>query len=141
MHVQRLNAPLFGLGEAHPARRFLEAFIECRRACVGHEFEGIEQRWWSTLDQRELHFSSYVYQRIAFDVVLDGWLTDLPELTCEEQEVLNSLPAEILRVQECQAAARSAGNSVVIALAQQILDMYKLWVSAIEFRLQELQKR
>jgi hypothetical protein len=42
-YVLKRNKPIFGFPESHPARRFLEAFLECRSLCVGRELEGIDQ--------------------------------------------------------------------------------------------------
>lgn len=141
MHIRRLNAALFGLDATHPAKVFLEAFIQCRRNCVGRELDGIDQRWWSTLDQREMQFSSYAYQRISFDVVLDGWLENAPELTQSEQVTFATLPNEVLRMRECRAAAATAGNAAVVELTGQILEMYALWNLALETRKQQMHQQ
>lgn len=56
MHIHRLNRPIFDLDAEHPARRFLDAFVHCRRCCVGQELAGVDQEWWSSIDMRPRSF-------------------------------------------------------------------------------------
>ncbi|WP_425614315.1 hypothetical protein NA78x_004182 [Anatilimnocola sp. NA78] len=138
MRVYKLNKPLFQSEASHPARRFLEAFVTCRKLCVGRELEGIDQRWQSTVDGRERKFSSYAYEALAFDVILDGWLTDAKGITDSEQVTLNALPAHEQRMRECREAAILGVNTPVVQFTNVVLEMFALWRHAIEYRIGNL---
>src|SRR5690606_21315736 len=88
-HIRRRNAPLFKLPLEHPARKFLQTFIECVGTYAGAELpppygRDVDQRWWSPTENRFLTFSGFVYEHLCFTVVLDGWLTAAPQLTDSE---------------------------------------------------------
>ncbi len=139
MHIRRLNEPLFELDEEHPAREFLEAFIECRRLCIGQELplpfgNGLDQRWWSSIDNKEWTFSGFAYAYLAVDVVLDGWLSSVPYLTESEKLAIERLPRVIALVTECQDAAKADGNDAVLQLAEIAEKALSHWKRCIESR-------
>jgi hypothetical protein len=140
MHVYRLNAPLFELDMRHPARRFLEAFIECRRYCVGKELHGVDQEWWSPSTNRTQTFSSFAYEHLSFDIQLDGWLSDSPSATASERRVLETIPGIRSLMTECQQAAIDEGNDMVIEMVDRVLHMLELWERCIDARLQGKQE-
>ena len=135
MHVYILNKPLFELPQEHPARQFLEAFIECRKRCVGREAEGIDQEWWSDTDNRMRHFSSFAYEHLAFDVVLDGWLSNSRSITDSERAALKGIPYSEALMQECRKAALADANVAVVELIDLVLNMLTLWKQCIYIRL------
>jgi hypothetical protein len=48
MHVYRRNKPIFKFAPDHPARQFLEAFVECGKTCIARELGGVDQEWISS---------------------------------------------------------------------------------------------
>jgi len=139
MHVYRLNRPLFDLADTHPARRFLEAFVECRRTCVGQELpypfgQDCDQEWWSSVDNRTSTFSGFAYTYLSFDVELDGWLSNAPNRTESEKSMLDGIAHMCALMDECQEAARNARNNSVVEMTDTVKDMLKLWKDCIEER-------
>jgi len=137
MHVHRLNAPLFALDIHHPARRFLEAFVDCRTECVGKELDGVDQEWWSDATNRTQAFSSFAYEHLSFDIELDGWLSNVPSLTESEQKVLETISGIQSLMNECRQAAINDRNDIVIELVDKVLHMLQLWKECIDVRLAE----
>lgn len=144
MHIVRLNRPIFGLPESHPAHHFLIAFINCRKGCVGRELDTrnsgqppVDLKWYSDTDSRFWTFSEFAYKALAFDIELDGWLQDMPALTDAEKMTLEASPYLRTLMEECRAAARNDGNSAVLEMVSTVLEMLALWQSCIEARAQK----
>jgi len=139
MRTEELNEPIFDLDDSHPAKRFLDAFIECKSDCVGrqYDFEGqspIEQRWRSASDGRPWTFSGFAYGYLSRDIVLDGFLDNIPYLTESETADAEQLPAMRTLMNECADAARQSGNSEILELTDQVLQMLDLWQQYLSFR-------
>lgn len=135
MHVFKLNKPILEFPADHPARRFLEAFVECRKTCVGREIDGVDQQWFSQAERRARRFSSFAYEWLSFDVELDGWLKNAAARTESEAAALEAIPRMERLVAECKSAAAVDNNSQVVALCDQVLLMARLWAECIHFRL------
>ena len=108
--TEELNAPIFELDDRHPAKRFLEAFIDCLANCVGrhHDWNGqtpIEQEWKSSIDGRVWTFSGFAHAFLSFDIVLDGFLENAPSLTSSETWAAKRLPLLRLMMNECATGA------------------------------------
>ena len=138
MHVRRLNKPIFAFPSDHPARQFLEAFIKCFRECIGRELDDIDQRWFSETDGRICTFSSFAYENLAFDIEMDGWLSGASQITASEQATLSKIPRLVALMEECRPAAIADGNSPVVQMCDQVIELFRLWTAAIKFRLQQL---
>lgn len=136
MHVFRLNKPIFDFAPEHPARRFLEAFVECRTKCVGREIDGVDQEWFSEADMRTHKFSSFAYEWLSFDIELDGWLHDAQEITDSEKRALHGIPQMERLMAECKAAALVDDNSEIVTMCEQVLHTVGLWTECINRRLQ-----
>ncbi|HUT92887.1 MAG TPA: contact-dependent growth inhibition system immunity protein [Thermoguttaceae bacterium] len=136
MHVQRLNRPIFELPDSHPAHRFLRAFIKCRQDCVGREIQNddLDQEWVSDTDGRSWSYSAFAYEYLAFDIVLDGWLSRAQDLTPTERYWLEQLPRWRALQQECKSAALRDGKLMLIPLVDQVLAMLDLWEQCIRAR-------
>jgi hypothetical protein len=135
MYVQEINKSLLALKHDHPARQFLEAFIACRMNCVGKELDGVDQEWFSTLENRRRRFSSVVYEHLAFDVELDGWLKDAQTMTESERQSLGAIRHLDTLVNECLDAAIAENNPPVVSMCREVLDMLGKWKVAIDVRL------
>ena len=129
MQVDRLNREIFNLPESHPARRFLCAFIECRRNCVGRECsdDPIDQEWFSECDRHAWSYSRFAYEFLSFDIVLDGWLTHAEKRTPDEQSWLVQLPRFRQLLNECKSAAECDNNRAIFPVIAQVLRMFELW--------------
>lgn len=134
MHVRRLNRPLFNLPLEHPARRFLESFIACRKHCVGTELWDVDQLWYSQSNSRQMSFSGFAYKYLSFDIELDGWLTNAPELTDSERCYLDGIGQLEVLVQECLDAATKDQNAVVVEMCHEVSKMLVNWRECIEHR-------
>jgi len=137
MHIHRLNKPLFELDVGHPARRFLESFVECRKKCVGRELDGVDQQWWSTTENQIKTFSSFAYEHLAFDIELDGWLSNSTELTDSERAALNAISHIESLMLECRETAQIDNNPVVVELVDLVLYTMELWKHCIRARVPE----
>src|SRR5690606_5595631 len=128
-----LNREIFSLPESHPARRFLQAFMECRRDCVGKEASDspIDQEWQSLTDGKLWSYSAFAYRFLSFDIVLDGWLTLAPKRTANEQRWLSELPRWRTLLSECKHAAEFDENRAILPFIAQVLDMFALWERCI----------
>ena len=143
MSIQDQNKILFSLPSDHPARRFLEEFIDCRELCVAREVgmpdnPPIEQAWDSQIEGRRYAFSSFAYKYLAFDVVLDGWLTNAPDMTDSERDVLDMLPKVRSLLGECHAAAIKERNVAILPLLEKVKNLLDLWEQCITSRLVEI---
>lgn len=135
MHVYELNKPIFQFAPDHPARQFLEAFVECRRTCVGRELDGVDQEWVSGVDGGTHRFSSFAYEWLSFDIELDGWLQQAPGITESEKRMLEAIPRIERFATECKAVAVADNNLEVIAMCDQVFRTTKLWTECIKRRL------
>jgi disulfide oxidoreductase YuzD len=134
MHVQKINKPVFNLSNTHPARVFLDQFIECRIACVGKEIAGIEQEWFSEIKSRKYRFSSFAYEYLSFDIELDGWLKQHEGLTDSERQSILLIPQIEALVDECKMAANNDKNDRILSLCDKIKAMLAAWKDYIAFR-------
>jgi hypothetical protein len=134
MHIYRINKPIFELSAEHPARQFLDAFVQCRLDCVGKELEGIDQEWFSELELRNRSFSSFAYEYLSFDIELDGWLQQMKELTESERQSLKMIPHMEMLIQECRSAALNDNNLAVVAMCDNVKAMLNAWRDYIHFR-------
>jgi hypothetical protein len=141
--VHSLNRPLFELPPTHPAVRALIAHADCRERCVGKEIpwlgkeaEAFDQEWYSEIEVRTLSFSSFAYEFISYDLVLDGWIERKPGLSADEKCILESLPKLRGLMDECEVAAGACQNSRVldgVAIVRHWLDALE---NAIVYRMQ-----
>jgi hypothetical protein len=138
MHVKRLNRPLFDLSLEHPARRFLESFIACHKHCVGAELRGVDQLWFSQAESRQMFFSGFVYAYLSFDIVLDGWLNNAPELTESERCYLDGIGQLEILVHECLDEATKDRNAEIIEMCHEVSKMLVNWRDCIEHRRSQL---
>jgi hypothetical protein len=139
MQIEELNGPLFELEDNHPAKKFLMAFIDCLTNCVGRQYDfgqqtPVEQEWESATDGRIWTFSGFVYAFLCFDIVLDGLLENASYLTASEVSAIDELPLLRSMMNECADAARECGNSEIIVLADQVLNMLGLWDQYLSYR-------
>lgn len=145
MHTERLNRPVLKLDNAHPAKKFLRAFIDCKNDCVGREQDWggqvpIEQKWRSATDGTVWTFSRFAYSFISLDIVLDGFLEDSPCLTASETFSFQHIPRLRTLMEECAQAAQRDGNHDILELTDQVLEMLSLWEQYLSFR-QEMVSR
>jgi hypothetical protein len=139
MHIERLNRPVFELDDAHPAKQFLTAFIECRSNCVGRELDPpgqtpIDQEWQSATDGKTWTFSAFAYRYLSVDIVVDGFLTNAPRWTPSELGAIERLPQYRALMSECAQAAQQSGNTDCLELVDEVVGMLKLWDEYLEFR-------
>jgi hypothetical protein len=139
MRVESKNRKVLELDDSHPARRFVEAFIDCRMSCAGRELDlggqvPIDQAWTSASDGRVWTFSGFIYSYICFDIELDGFLQRVPNLTPSEVEAARELPRFRLMMNECAEAARQSGNSEILELTDRVLEMLTLWEEYLSYR-------
>ncbi len=127
------------LDDSHPAKRFLSAFIECRDNCVGLELDPespIDQEWDSSTDGRRRTFSGFAYAFLSRDIPLDDF--DQSRVAPDEPNI--NWPWDLARfkalARECASAARASGNSEVLALVVEVLDMLRLWDAYLSYRKQ-----
>src|SRR4051794_36196894 len=111
MRVESKNRAVLSLDDSHPAKRFVEAFIDCRMSCAGRELDlggqvPIDQAWTSATDGRVWTFSGFIYSFICFDIELDGFLQNVPNLTPSELAASKELPRLRTMMNECAEAAR-----------------------------------
>jgi hypothetical protein len=139
MKVHKFNRPLFSLPKSHPARKFLEAFIQCGKECIGREIaavpeDEIDQKWFSQIDKREWRFSEFAYTYLSFDVVLDGWLNNDVEMTASERRVLDALPRLRTLLSECETTVREEHNIALLPLIFEVRHLLDLWEFCIIVR-------
>ena len=139
MHVRTINEPLLKLPVEHPARRFLESFIECRERCVGLELPppvgiGVDQLWHSQIEGKSCTYSSFAYSYLAFDIELDGWLTNASHQTEAENAMLSAIPQIHSLAWECRDAAMADRNQPIVEATENVLEMLQLWKECLESR-------
>ncbi len=138
-HIESMNRPVLELDDAHPAKRFLSAFMDCRMNCSERELEigdqtPIDQAWTSASDGRVWTFSGFIYSFICFDIELDGFLQSAPDFTPSEIAASREVPRLRSMMDECAGAARQGGNSDILELTDQVLEMLGLWEEYLSFR-------
>jgi hypothetical protein len=136
MEIRKKNRRLFLMPFTHPARRFLEEFLACLDECVGREIgtpdnAPLDQAWHSEVDGKRWTFSSFAYTFLAFDIELDGWLTDAPQLTESERNVITHLPYLRTLLLECEAAAHRERNDAMLPLIDRVQHLLDLWEDCI----------
>ena len=139
MRVESKNRAVLTLDDSHPAKRFVEAFIDCRMSCAGRELDlggqvPIDQAWTSTTDGKVWTFSGFMYSFICFDIELDGFLQNVPNLTPSEVAASKELPRLRKMMNECEAAARQTGNNDILELTDQVLEMLGHWEEYLSYR-------
>ncbi|MCC9608920.1 hypothetical protein LOC68_07840 [Blastopirellula sp. JC732] len=139
MKVRKLNHQIFELPSNHPARAFLEEFIECRTECVGREIAlsgdtPVDQEWFSRIDGKHWLFSNLMYKYISFDIQLDGWLTGAPTLTDSERYDLEMIPVVRGLLLECREEAIRHKNDSVLELISRVEHLLWLWENCIHSR-------
>lgn len=139
MRIESINGAVLDLDDAHPAKAFLLAFIECLEDCAARELglggaTPIDQAWWSLTDGRLWKFSAFVYSFLCFDIVLDGFLQNARHLTESETAAAAEIPRLRSLMHECAAAAQRDGSGEIVELTDQVLRMLSLWESYLEFR-------
>jgi len=139
MFIESINRPVMALEDAHPAKRFLIAFIGCRNDCVGYEigYEGtppIDQEWRSASEGKVWTFSEFAYKALSFDIELDGLLKNSNYLTESETVAVNLLPRYRTLMSECAEAAKQDGNNEVVEMTDQVKQMLNLWDAYLDFR-------
>jgi hypothetical protein len=144
MHIEEINAPVFELDDMHPAKRFLEAFLDCLDDCVGrqHGLKGtpIDHEWRSATDGRLWTFSGFAYTFLSYDIELDGFLTNAPALTESETDAIGKIPKLREYMRECAEACRRDGNKEILALTDQVNQLLDLWEEYIRFRQRTIQR-
>jgi hypothetical protein len=139
MRIESKNRAVLTLHDSHPARRFVEAFIDCRMSCAGRELDlggepPIDQEWMSEADCRAWTFSGFVYAFICFDIELDGFLQNAQALTPSEVSASEELPKLRAMMHECAEAARRSGNTAILELTDLVLEMFGLWEKYLNYR-------
>jgi|SRR5580704_8759093 hypothetical protein len=137
--TEQMNRRVLALDDTHPAKRFLTAFMDCTANCAGREvaLDGetpIDQAWISDSDRRPWTFSGLMYAFLCFDIELDGFLTNAPQLTASEISGREQMPRLRSMMAECAQAARQSGNSEILELTDQVQQMLNLWEQYISFR-------
>jgi hypothetical protein len=139
MRTESLNRRVLKLDGAHPAKKFLRAFIDCKINCVGrhHDWNGqvpIEQEWKSATDGMVWTFSGFAYTFLSLDIVLDGFLENAQNLTASERFALQHIPRLQQLMEECAQAAQQDGNRDILELTDQVMTMLGLWKQYLAFR-------
>jgi hypothetical protein len=136
MRVHRNNRPLFSLSPSHPVIKFFDA---CSRIPWPDGWpQGTDQEWDSIAEGRGCTLSSFVYEHLCFDIVLEGWLTRPPTLASDEVGLLDkTLPRMRMQLSECEAAAMRDGNTAALAVISDINSALNRWEDAIRFRIAE----
>ncbi len=81
------------------------------------------------VDGRELTFSSFAYEFISFDLVLDGWIARKPALSAGETGILDNLPRLRGLMEECEVAAEASQNHRILDRISIVRD----WLDALEY--------
>jgi hypothetical protein len=139
MRTESLNRRILKMADAHPAKKYLRAFIDCKRDCVGldHDWGGqvpIEQEWRSATDGRVWTFSAFAYSFLSLDIVLDGFLENARNFTASEEFAFQQIPRLRQRMQECAQAAEHDHNRDILELTDQVMTMLSLWEQYLDFR-------
>ena len=131
----------------HPAVRALQIHAEARDICVGKEIDwphlgivGIDQKWSSDVESREMRFSGFAYQYISYDLFLDGWVESDPEGTETETRFLERSPRMRTLLDECEAAARVEDNVHMLPLISKARGFVDALEEAILYRLKNLRQ-
>jgi hypothetical protein len=95
---------------------------------------GIDQVWFSDVDQRERRFSDFAYQHISYDLFLEGWVESVPRATKEEISFLKKVPMVRELLRECLRAAQAAKNSDMVPLIAKANEFVDALERAILFR-------
>ncbi|MCG8449681.1 MAG: hypothetical protein MI725_08885 [Pirellulales bacterium] len=120
----------------HPAIRALQIHAEACDVCVGREIEwpklgnqAIEQEWFSDHRKQSQSFSSFAYEFISYDLLLDGWLQMTKQPTESEINFLeDDEPTMRILLDECESSAFAEDNKAVLPLiekAREFLDAYR----------------
>jgi len=113
------------------------------RDCVGNEIpwqgkeeEAFDQEWNSALTGTNYSFSSYGYTFLAYNFILDGWVSRPNSLTdCETGEIFH-IPILNKLLDECETAASNEDNHRVLKLIPLIRRFNALHMEAIELRIE-----
>ena len=129
---EAMNRRILDLDDAHPAKKFLRAFIECREDCVGRELGSggqvpIEQTWLSAVDGKRWTFSDFAYAFLSRELALDEIVTGTPFEPGLRSRLPKELPPVRQMLTECAQAARENGNDEIVELTDQVQRMFDLW--------------
>ncbi len=135
--ILRANYPIVEkYSAAHIAVRTLRVHAEMRKVCVGRELRWsdrpnhvIEQEWFSRTRLKKQWFSSFAYEFLTYELLLDGWLT-MPSQPTQFETLHLEKKHPLMRalMDECKKAATAEGNTDVlplIAKVHEFLDLYE----------------
>lgn len=143
--VHPLNYPLLREHPAdHPVVRALQSHAESRDICVGKEIdwpkqgvEGIDQTWRSSIDGKRWFFSGFAYQYLSYDLILDGWLEEVPGPTNSELGFLNNASRMRILLKECMHAALEDNNLGILPLVEKASEFIDALEKALLLRFEE----
>lgn len=129
----------------HPAVRALQIHAEACDICVGKEIDwphlgivGIDQKWFSDVESREMRFSGFAYQYISYDLFLDGWVESDPKATDAELRLLDRVPKMRALLRECEEAAHTEKNAGILPLIAKANEFVNALEEAILCRVKSL---
>ncbi len=143
--IHPANLPILDkYGKGHPATRALTLHAEACDLCVGKEIEwpdqgnrAIDQSWFSKVRLKNQAFSSFAYEFISYDLILDGWLAMPSEPTKAELKHLEHDDGLIRSLlQECEFAGNECNNALILPLISTARDFVNAYTDAIEYRFQ-----
>ncbi len=113
--------------------------------CVAREIEwpnlgnrAIEQTWFSQARLRQMSFSSFAYEFISYDLILDGWLEMAPEPTEAEMNSLeDDVPLMQTLLDECEAAAIADCNEEIVPLIAKAREYIQCYLRAVLCRFEQ----
>lgn len=136
MQIRQLNEIVFTWSRTHPARRFLEEFIKFRKSVIREKLSPEIDQEFVTREGANTSFKAFLFTWLSFDIVLDGWLTNAPSVTHDEQRQLAALPEMRDQLLLCQEAAIRDGNSEMIRQLDRAFALLILWENCITSRVQ-----
>jgi hypothetical protein len=86
-------------------------------------------------DGRATTFSAFAYEYLSFDIVLDGWLTNAPQMTESEEACLKGLPRLRSMMIACKSQALIDANYRILPCVDQVLELIQLWEECIHERI------
>ena len=137
--IEIKNAPILDLDDSHPAKRFLNAFMECRENCAGRELDlggqdPVDQAWESAIDGSTWRFSDFVYANLCFTIVLEGFLTNAERLTDAEIATRKRRYRGFSDDGGVHDTARQCKNGEILDLTNQVQQLLNLWEQYLSFR-------
>ena len=138
--TKKRHALLTKYPQSHPVWVFLNEFISCQEMCIGIELlnDDYDHLWFSEIEQKQVKLSSFIYTYLAFDIELDGWLTNAPSATSSEQEIILKIPHVRNLIQECNNSAKQNNHTSVLPYIDRIINLLEMWEDCIVFRLNSI---